>query len=313
VSRLAEVPVLPHDAYWNAAVYQAEIGRIFSRSWNYLGLLGEYPEGRHEISIAGVPVSLLRDETGFAARWAGGTAELGCCGRMLFARLQPGGNSLREQLAPYDTLLETISTPLDAPDHRERLVVAANWKGLVENTLDDCHAATVHTTSLQPAMDPDWVARYRPDRHGRNSMMGNDLGAAEARFWSRLARRLPLARHHGEAIYRHIFLFPNLYLATFFGTFTIIHRIDPLGPESSALELAACLPVARPLSKGERALHHASLRELMRKAMIVIAEDATICALAQQGRHFAIHAGLLGTHERRIGDFQHSVTEVLSA
>ncbi len=309
---LTETPALGHEAYWKAESFAAEMGAVFARSWLFAGLTTAFPPGTHPLDLAGMALTIDATPTGFSARFGEAVSDVDRCGQLLFVRPVSGGPGLAEFLAPYATLLETISQALVEVDHVARMVAPVNWKALVENTLDDCHAATVHTKSLQPAMDPAWLARYRPDRHGAHSMMGNDLGAADATFWSRLAERLPLARHHHDAVYKHLFIFPNLYVATFFGAMVILHRIDPITAESAALELLTCLPVTRAMSNRERALHAAVLRDLVAKAEIVVEEDMAVCRLAQRGHHFAVHPGILGTRECRVGDFQRTLVQAIA-
>lgn len=312
MANLTQIPTLGHDAYWLESVFATEMRTAFARSWLYAGLVSCFPPGTHSLSLAGMAITIDATPAGFTAEQGGAAAEVDRCGQLLFVRPVPGGPSLVDFLAPYATMIETISRDLVQVDHVARKVAAVNWKALVENTLDDCHAATVHTRSLQPAMDPAWLARYRPDRHGANSTMGNDLGAADVQFWSRLADRLPLARHHHDAVYKHLFIFPNLYVATFFGAMVILHRVDPIAAESAALELMTCLPVSRPLSNRERALHAAVLRDLVAKAEIVVGEDMAVCELAQLGHRFAVHPGILGTRECRVGDFQQALARCIA-
>lgn len=301
---LTEAPLLAHDAYWSEAVFATERRRVFGRSWLFAGLVDSFTPGHHLVNLAGMTVTLDIHPAGHGARYRSAVAEVDTCGQLLFVRPIRGGPDLASFLAPYYETLQAMSAALTRVDHEARAVAPVNWKVLVENTLDDCHAATVHTKSLQPAMDPDWLARYQPDRHGANSMMGNDLGAADTAFWSRLAGRLPLARHHGDAVYKHLYIFPNFYVATFFGALVMLHRIDPVAPESAALEVMTCLPVTRGLTNAERALHGAVLRDLTTKADVVIAEDINICGLAQRGHRFAVHPGILGSRECRVSDFQ---------
>lgn len=303
----ATTPVLGHDAYWSEDVFAAEATRVFARSWLFAGLVTDFPPGDHDLVLGGLAITVTAGETGLATRHGEGDAEIARCGRLVFVRRLAGGPGLDEYLAPYGDVLARISRDLTRVDHHARVEAPVNWKVLVENTLDDCHSATVHTASLQPAMDPDWLARYRPDRQGDHSVMGNDLGTADAAFWTRLAGRLPLARHHDEAVYRHLFIFPNLYVATFFGAMVILHRVEPIAPEAAVLKMTTCLPVTRDLTRSERALHGAVLRDLTAKAAIVVAEDLAVCRLAQRGHRFAPHPGLLGTRERRIADFQQAL------
>ena len=301
------IPVLGHDAYWMPSAFSAEMRDVFARTWLFAGLAPVFATARQSLTLAGMSVTIEPHGDGFRAKLGAAAAEVDRCGQFLFVRPIPGGQSLAAFLAPYVERLEAISQSLARVDHTSRVIAEVNWKVLVENTLDDCHAATVHTRTLQPAMDPSWLSRYQPERHGAHSMMGNDLGAADVAFWNRLATKLPLARHHQDAVYKHLFIFPNFYVATFFGAMVMLHRIDPIAPELSALELMTCLPVTRPLARPEQSLHAAVLRDLIAKAGEVVAEDLAVCRLAQWGHHFAIHQGILGTRECRVDDFQQTL------
>ncbi len=306
-------PVLSHETYWTQSVFLAEMRDVFAHTWLFAGLVASFETGPQSLTLAGMSMMIEPVDDGFRAKMGTSVAEVGLCGQFLFVRPISGGPSLAEFLAPYSELLMTISRDLVQADHVARIVAEVNWKALVENTLDDCHAATVHTKTLQPAMDSAWLSRYQPERHGAHSMMGNDLGAADVVFWNRLAARLPLARHHHNSTYKHLFIFPNFYIATFFGAMVMLHRVDPIAPELAALELMTCLPVSRPLTKGERAFHGAVMRDLVAKAEIVVAEDIAVCRLAQLGHHFAVHPGILGTRECRVDDFQQTLRKLIDA
>lgn len=300
--RAREAP-LGHESYWTPAGFAREESAVFRRSWLFAGCAEDFgPEPRMAGGFGAVAVA--RAGAGFRA-WEGTRpVAVEACGNLVFYNLAPEPEPLQDYLHPFAGDLREMSSRLRAPDHRDRVEAEANWKTLVENTLDDLHAAVVHRETLFPSMLTAGERRTRLDRQGRHSLWENELNERDLDFWSKLEGRLPLERYSERTEYRHVFIFPNFYVSSFYGAMVLLHRVDPLGPERAALDWSLHLP----LGEGAKpAFARAILRDQALKARRVIDEDVAICLLAQAGRLYAPLPALCGEAEVRILDFQEAV------
>lgn len=304
---------LDSRSYWDAESFERERQAIFGRSWLYAGLAGEFSEMPRPVRTAGLEAAVACRAGVWQAEAGGQAIAVSCCGGLVFWSLDPA-MPLEAYLAPFHDTLAALSVGLHVPDHRLSRPIAANWKLLAENTLDDYHIMTAHARTLYPSMLQAGVRRTLLDRQGRHSLWRNDLNAADAVFWTRAARRLGIASGGEDGQYRHLFLFPNFYLANFADVAFILHRLDPLTAESTVLEVDFCIPAAEMAGNAARAaLKRAVLADFVAKADAVLAEDVMVCEAAQQGQRFAVHPGILGLREQRVGDFQEAVVEALQA
>lgn len=305
--------LLDHDHYFTPERFGAERERIFGRCWLYAGLVGEFSATPRQVGTAGLSVAIACRDGVWQAECAGRPVHVSLCGGLVFWSQAPV-LSLAEHLEPFHETLAAMAGALRMPDHRLRREIAANWKLLAENALDDYHIMTAHAETLYPSMLKAGARRIALNRQGRHSLWRNDLNDADAGFWARVAGRLGLPTVAGEADYRHLFLFPNFYLASFNDTAFILHRLDPLAPERTVLDMDFCIPAGeKSASAASMALKRAVLADFVAKADTVLAEDVMVCEAVQLGQRFARHRGVLGEREQRVGDFQEAVLEALAA
>ena len=303
---LARYAALSHDAYFSPDIAEIERDRIFGVSWLYAGITGEFSAEPRLIETAGWIVAISRQ----GDVWFGQTGDrpvvIALCGSLVFFSLAPRPPALESYLAPFFDTLQTMSEPLTASDRRMTRTVQANWKIAAENALDDYHAAAVHPKTLYPSMLVQGERRIELDRAGKHSLWRNFLNDSDAGFWNKLAHRLGLDHGGQAADYRHLFIFPNFYLASFHSIAFILHRLNPIGPGKTELALEFCMPVG-PSTRGRDTLKRAALADFVPKADTVLSEDIAVCEAAQKGRYFAVRPCLLGALEQRVGDFQDAV------
>ena len=70
------------------------------------------------------------------------------CGSLLFVRIDENGPSLRDYLAGAYDHLHAVGSALGEQLSRYPMVIRANWKVIVENTLEGYHVNYVHAHSL---------------------------------------------------------------------------------------------------------------------------------------------------------------------
>ena len=313
---------LPHSHFWTDEAFAQERERVFGRCWLYMGvfddtnvLTAEMAGLRFELHRRGeIMDGVCRD--GERVR----SLQVDRCGALVFARVAPkegedGGPTLAQHLAPYGERLAMMSANCLNPQAPVGIAFQANWKALVENTMDDFHGSTVHPDTIHPAVHPDWQTHLVTERHGANSDSRWLLADGTAGWWAKLDAKLRMRRFADEPFYRHTFIFPNFYLATFYGATVIPHRIDPVAPDASILRWQLFLPTTRLETAREQAFHRSTATYLIQSASAVIAEDCPVCEAVQQGRPGIADlphiTGIYGRRERRLLDFHQAMLRQL--
>lgn len=305
---------LPHSHFWTKEAFALERERIFGRCWLYMGVFDD--TNLLTAEMAGLRFELhCRSEAMEGVCRDGERVrplQIDRCGVLVFARVAPGedgngGPTLADHLAPYGERLAMMSANCLNPQAPVGIPFKANWKALVENTMDDFHGSTVHPDTIHPAVHPDWQSHLVTERHGANSDSRWLLADGTAGWWAKLDAKLRMRRFAIESFYRHTFIFPNFYLATFYGATVIPHRVDPVAPDASVLRWQLFLPTTRLETAREQAFHRSTAAYLIESAGTVIAEDRPVCEAVQQGRPGIADlphiTGIYGRRERRILDF----------
>lgn len=262
------------------ATEQAALARL---PWRYAGLVGD------DI-----------DADGLSA----------CCG-FLFRRQRDDAPPLSDWLGPFAGRLELMSAQLDGPVGDAATEFAANWKILVENTLDDFHGSTVHPDTIHPAVDADWRTHLRTERAGPHSHSSWKLSPTSANWWERVTMRGRLRRFAPSDRYDHTFIFPDLYVASFFGALVIVHRVVPVSVDRTRLEWRSFLPLAHSGYRKDESFRRSLTAMLAQSALQVIEQDRPVCEQVQRARGAALGPGMLGWREQRIGDVHAALAALL--
>lgn len=313
---------LPHSHFWSEEAFAQERERVFGRCWLYMGVFDD--TNLLTAEMAGLRFELHRRGEAMEGVCRDGERvrplQIDRCGALVFARVAPtedggGGPTLAQHLAPYGERLAMMSANCLNPQAPVGIAFQANWKALVENTMDDFHGSTVHPDTIHPAVHPDWQTHLATERHGANSDSRWLLADGTAGWWAKLDAKLRMRRFANECFYRHTFIFPNFYLATFYGATVIPHRVDPVAPDASILRWQLFLPTTRLETAREQAFHRSTAAYLITSAGTVIAEDRPVCEAVQQGRPGIADlphiTGLYGRRERRILDFHQAMLRQL--
>ena len=313
---------LPHSHFWTEEAFAQERERVFGRCWLYMGVFDD--TNLLTAEMAGLRFELRRQGEAMDGVCRDGERvrplQIDRCGVLVFARVAPGedgngGPTLADHLAPYGERLAMMSANCLNPQAPVGIPFQANWKALVENTMDDFHGSTVHPDTIHPAVHPDWQSHLVTERHGANSDSRWLLADGTAGWWAKLDAKLRMRRFALESFYRHIFIFPNFYLATFYGATVIPHRVDPVASDASILRWQLFLPTTRLETAREQAFHRSTAAYLIQSASTVIAEDRPVCEAVQQGRPGIADlphiTGIYGRRERRILDFHQAMLRQL--
>ncbi len=200
------------------------------------------------------------------------------CGQFVFVKA-PGSQfsgGLREFLGPAWDILTTFSAGMGNQLDRYPMRIRANWKVVVENTLESYHIWSVHSESL---------AKHGPVEENFNLYPHHSLYRSQPRKTPPKTRKF-LATFKDRQLelegYQHCLIFPLLTLATFSGLSLSVHVINPQSPgETQATNYTFCGRLKDPsYEKILQDMSGQSAAALTRQAW---QEDRPICVLVQQG------------------------------
>jgi choline monooxygenase len=236
-------------------------------------------------------------------------------GQFIFVKLAPAADAstLREYLGTQYAFLEHASQGVDRLLDEFREDVDANWKTVIENSLEGYHVPMVHSGSfmqvegmsrgqsapqfffddarhshLEHAADPEWVAKF-----GR---MAAKIG------------RWPWRFEH----YTHHLIFPNLTVTSFMGYSFHVQRFDAVSAEKTRVHSRTLgVKFEGATTMGAKMMEHiyADGHEFTRR---VFAEDGAICRKVQAGLHQAERYAVLGDGiEDRVAHFHRAYTALI--
>lgn len=226
--------------------------------------------------------------------------EVELCGKFVFVRMGEGP-SLREQLGAFYPVLEEISGYIGEEIEFTSLDHAANWKLLVENVLECYHCGVVHTETFvpfgigkQPLSDVLFDGDHSSAHFPRDAMPREKL---RQMYISHLKNR-PFTH---DSFY-HIFIFPNLFIASTEGLAFYIGQAIPIGPTETRLRMRLFEPAVE-LSAKHRARQEPINRDNIDLSLKIVEEDREILENIQRGIRLSPMPGSIGSEEVRIRAF----------
>lgn len=229
-------------------------------------------------------------------------------GEFIFVRLSSEGSSLRDYLgSQYDFLLRA-SQGMSSVQDEFRKEVAANWKVVIENSLEGYHVPAVHSGTLMQIDGMD-RAEAAPRFFLQDQLHSHLEHAANPEWVSRFARmeskigQWPWRFEH----YTHHFIFPNLTVTSFIGYSFHIQRFEPTAADRTTVHSRTVgVEFVNATAAGAKMMEHiyAEGHAFTRR---VFEEDGEICRKVQAGLQSAVRLAILGEGiEDRVKHFQHA-------
>jgi phenylpropionate dioxygenase-like ring-hydroxylating dioxygenase large terminal subunit len=234
-------------------------------------------------------------------------------GQFVFVRLAPRGPSLRDYLGEQYDFLVRASQGMGGVLDEFRKDVAANWKVVIENSLEGYHVPAVHSQTLMQA-DGMERAELAPQFFLQDPLHSHLEHAASAEWVARFKRfeskigQWPWRFEH----YRHHFIFPNLTVTSFMGYSFHIQRFEPTAVDRTTVhsrtvgvEFANSTTIGTKMMERIYEDGHAFTRK-------VFEEDSGICRRVQAGLQCAVRPAVLGVGiEDRVGHFHQTYIRAL--
>ena len=221
------------------------------------------------------------------------------CVGIVFVRRQCDGPSLRDSLGASYATVEAMTGSLGDPIDENELKIEANWKVTVENTLESYHVGFVHANSFKKVGASGMDFRFEADH-------SSWLAPVDPTIQGQMQK---LLRFFGERAfpiegYFHQLVFPNVTLATTYGTSFAIQVFQPLGPTRTRFVSHVFQAPLDPTAKRNDAVQSMLKQSVAEFNRTVFDEDKAICEQVQRGVAETRQPGMLSYEEARVLQFQ---------
>lgn len=224
------------------------------------------------------------------------------CGKFVFVNRSGDAPPLREYLGGFWDVLETISRHLGAQIHYATVPHKANWKVLVENVVDNYHCPILHKESFvsfgfcrSPVEDVVIDAAGHSSWHSPRQEVERE--GLRRRALSHLADR-----EFAHQSFYHIYIFPNLFVASTEGLNFYVGHALPVAAEESMLRARYFEPNVE-LKPSHRMRQDMLNDQTGLYGLNVVEEDRVILETIQRGLRLSDRPGIIGEGEPRIRAF----------
>lgn len=235
------------------------------------------------------------------------------CGKFVFVGAPDCSFTLQTYLGRFwDTLLE-LSAHIGGEFRFSELPHRANWKLLVENVLDFYHCGTLHRETfvkdgycVDVPQDTIVDGPHSQFVLPRTPSLNEEQERLRRRFLSHLNNR---SYQHDS--YLHLFIFPNLFVASTEGRAFFVGQALPRAAASTVLR-------ARYLEPAGLAARHRSRQDMVNQTFsdtgleIIADEDKPVLESIQEGLAIADQPGMLGEGEVRIRAWRKAYLKAMS-
>jgi phenylpropionate dioxygenase-like ring-hydroxylating dioxygenase large terminal subunit len=216
-------------------------------------------------------------------------------GCLIFVQLEPAGIPWEDFIAPIKERLEPIIQSIGPRKQRLQQKVSANWKSLIENSVEAYHLDCVHGDTFAK-LGLGTIEMHVPAPH----CLGVTRVAEETmKRWQRVDGLLSSRIHKTEA-YEHAIVFPNCGIGSLYGATVAIEQYLPLSATETlyTADIFACQ--LGELSAEQQALADAFFESSCGFAAAIFEEDMRIVQIQQAGLRSSQSRGRLSEDERLI-------------
>ncbi len=227
------------------------------------------------------------------------------CGNMCFVSLNNDVETLEVFLGSFYNELETMSLSIGNRIDLNAMEIEANWKVIVENTLESYHVGLVHSETLA-RLEPKGLD-FCFDK--TNSSWNSSLNIDKTKGGYKKIEKYFSPREYDIDGYKHILVFPNLLISSTHGVSYNYSLIEPI--TSATTKFTSYVYTAKVTSTSTPIVIKAFEVTLAQFNRQVFEEDKAICQLVQQGVIHTSQLGKLSAEEERVHHFQKTYLEYL--
>lgn len=230
------------------------------------------------------------------------------CGVFIFIKKVDDKVTLKNFLGGmYNHLLDFSEAMGEKVDYQE-IIIKANWKIILENTLDSYHIWAVHPNSLGKygAIEGYY---WMDEPHSIYLSKAKKVDQKVRKFVSTFseARKLPVDG------YQHYLVFPLLTMSTLFGMSLNVHSLSPISPTETKVTNYAFMGKLND-STLEQILLKMSRQASGDLVKTVWDEDKPICEQVQLGiSSLDDLGGILSSDEQRVYEFQKTYVNLMNS
>jgi phenylpropionate dioxygenase-like ring-hydroxylating dioxygenase large terminal subunit len=235
--------------------------------------------------------------------------QVATCGSLVFVRSTETGPSLSDFFGASFKRIAAMSSAFGQLLDENTMELGANWKIVVENTLEGYHVAKVHAETFDKLNFRNIVMQTE----GRQTAWIGDLGEEYRRKTDRV-NAIFASRPFQITGYEHWLLFPNVTLATTFGTSFALQTIVPLSPTRTRFTSYVFGTVlTEKLNPAKQNLAQAMYAGIVAFNRKVFDEDKAIIEWVHRGATQTRQRGILSEDELRVFRFQKDYLAMLEA
>jgi phenylpropionate dioxygenase-like ring-hydroxylating dioxygenase large terminal subunit len=228
------------------------------------------------------------------------------CGNLCFVSLNEDVEPLDEFLGVFHEELKLMSLSLGNRIDINSMEITANWKVIVENTLESYHVGLVHSETLAK-LEPSGLD-FEFDEN--NSSWTSDLNIIKEKGGYKKINTYYSPRSYDIEGYKHILVFPNLLISTTHGISFNYSLIEPITSDISKFTSHVFTTVAED-SITTPIVIKAFEESLINFNRQVFEEDKVVCQLVQEGVKHTNLPGKLSDEEERVHHFQKTYLKFL--
>ncbi len=219
------------------------------------------------------------------------------CGEFIFVNLRDNGNSLKESMPGLYEIIEKIGSSFGEKIDTNEIEINSNWKIVLENTLEEYHVKEVHPESFNKLGILSKNYNFF-DKNSMASMQTESMLSSKKKL-----EEMFQSRPFKISGYQHFLLFPNMTVATAFGTSFSIQQIIPISPGKTKF-ISHVFSTKLDDFSSNTALRKAFNAQAARFNRQVFDEDAIICETVHEGiKNTDRKSGPLHQDEKRVFAF----------
>lgn len=230
------------------------------------------------------------------------------CGKLVFVCRHENAPALSDFLGSAAETIRAMTAACGALIDENVMTIRANWKILVENTLESYHVGFIHPNTFSRLAAAEGEFAWQPPHSSWRTPLG-------PKFMARMDRVMKLfdSRPLKFDGYWHQLIFPNLTLASTQGTSYSVQYFEPVGSNETLFRSLVYQTALGEVSEGTKTAVDAMNQSVREFNRAVFSEDKEVCEQVQRGVAEIDQPGILSDEELRVGDFQKHYLRMMEA